>query len=314
VAADVSAVRQRILITGGSGLLALGWAATMRDEADIVLGLHRHAVRFAKVEATRIDLEDTDALARTMEKVAPTLVVHAAGLTSVDQCEREPDLARHVNVELAENVAMVSARLDVPLIHISTDHLFSGQQQRVSEGEPVMPVNVYGRTKLEAEQCVMAVHPTALAVRTNFFGWGSSARRSFSDWIIDSLGAKQPITLFDDAFFTPILIEPMAKASLAIHRLGQRGPVNVCGDERISKYDFGLRLARRFELDERLIQRGKLSCSNLAAPRPGDMSLSNRLAADLLGRGLGSLDDYFDKLAQQRSAGLAQELFNAVTE
>ena len=144
---------------------------------------------------------------RTFDEAQIGIVVHAAGMTSVEECEAKPDLARHINVDLAGNVAKACAKLGLPLIHISTDHLFSGEMPFLAETSPVTPVNVYGRTKAEAELQVLEAHPLALVIRTNFYGWGTSYRRSFSDVIIETLRSGRELNLFKDVFYTPILVE-----------------------------------------------------------------------------------------------------------
>lgn len=304
----------RLLITGGSGLLALNWACAMRREWDVVLGTHAHAVRLEGVSAQPLNLENAGRLTRQFEDLAPDIVVHTAGLTNVDRCEDDPALARHVNAELARNVAEAAASRNVRLVHVSTDHLFAGTRSGYREDDTPEPLNEYARSKLLAEEWVKQADPRALVVRTNFFGWGSAIRRSFSDWIIDVLRSGREITLFEDAFFSPILIESLVEATMDLSAAGMTGIVNVVGDERVSKLEFGLRLARRFGLGDALIRRGRISRSFLQAPRPRDMSLSNGLASRSLGRSLGSLDGFFDSLARQEASGLAREIYNAVTE
>ena len=120
----------RLLITGGSGLLALNWACAMRREWDVVLGTHVHSVRLEGVRAHPLDLEDSGRLARQFEAIAPDLVIHAAGLTSVDQCEENPALARHVNAALARNVAEAAAAGNIRLVHISTCLLYTSPSPR----------------------------------------------------------------------------------------------------------------------------------------------------------------------------------------
>lgn len=307
-----SEIAPRILITGGSGLLALGCAAALRDRAQIMLGTHVHRTRLAGAADVPLDLTSSDAILETVRRLAPTDLIHTVGLTSVDQCQRQPELARQVNVDLAANVAEAAREANVRLIHISTDHLFAGDRPFSSEDYPEQPVNVYGKTKLEAERRVLAINPSALVVRTNFFGWGSAIRRSFSDWIIDALRGGREITLFEDAFFTPILIERLAEVAMELSAIGMTGVVNIVGDERVSKLEFGTRLARRLGLDDALIRRGKMAGSFLQAPRPLDMSLSNALARRSLGRSLGGLDGFFDGLARQEASGLSREIHNAV--
>lgn len=304
----------RVLITGGSGLLALNWACAMRREWDVVLGTHAHTVRLEGVSARPLDLEDGNILARQFKEIAPDLVVHAAGLTSVDQCEENPDLARHVNAGLARNVAEAAATGNIRLVHISTDHLFAGTRSGYREEDAPEPLNEYARSKLLAEEWVGQANLRALIIRTNFFGWGHAGRQSFSDWIIYSLRAGREITLFDDVFFTPILADALAKAAHRLVGLAASGTFNVAGDERVSKYEFAKRLAQAFDLPGELIQRGRIRDAGLFAKRPPDMSMDNTKASDLLSASLGRLDDYIRILRRQESESRREELFHAVTE
>lgn len=297
-----------ILLTGGAGLLALNWAMSARERHRVVLGLHERTACLAGVETRPIDLDTVDGIGRCLDAVEPQFVVHTAGLTSVEACEADPRLAHHVNVNLAINVALGCSTLGVPLVHISSDHLFSGEEALVDENHPVAPMNVYGRTKADAEIGVLEAHPEALVVRSNFFGWGPSYRRSFSDRILGPLRAGQSVTLFRDVFFTPILAESLVRA---VHELLQRnasGIFHVSGDHRVSKCDFGLMIAQEFALDPRFIIPGLLADDKTLVQRPRDMSLSNAKVRAVLGRMLGGPKEHLARLHDQERAGFAQEM------
>lgn len=297
-----------VLITGGSGLLALNWALAIRDRYKVTLGLHNREVALRGVEVQRIDLSSVDRLSRTFEVLCPALVVHTVGLTNVENCEADPALAQYTNVELAVNVAKVCGKFMVPLIHISTDHLFAGDMPLLDETAPTQPVNIYSRTKSEAEIRVLEAHAQAVVMRTNFYGWGPIYRRSFSDTIIDALRAGKALTLFDDAFYTPILIETAVQAAHDLIDLKAAGIFHVVGDERISKYAFGLKIADTFKLDAALIRLGHFSDRQDLVQRPHDMSLSNNKLCTLLKRKLGGVKEHASKLFQLEQDGFAQEL------
>lgn len=303
-----------VLITGGSGLLALNWACCMRDSWEPVLALHARKVRLDGARSTFIDLESAVTLKKQLAAIRPDLVVHTAGLTSVDLCEKQPAAAMHANAGLARNVAQATGALSIKLIHISTDHLFDGAKSLYAESDAPAPLNVYARTKLQAEQWVQQENPAALIVRTNFFGWGHRYRQSFSDWIIYSLRSGRPVTMFDNVYFTPILADVLVRSAHALAENDERGIINLVGDERISKYEFALRLARVFALPVELVQRGKLAATSLLAQRPLDMSLDNTKARKMFGAELGSLDGFFPALQQQEAAGRRDELLTAVLE
>jgi dTDP-4-dehydrorhamnose reductase len=304
--------RRRVLITGGSGLLALNWAYAIRNQWDVVLGTHLHSANLAGTTVCVLNLESTAVLERQLMSCSPDLVVNTVGLTDVDFCEKNPSLAFQVNASTAENVAKVAANLGINMVHISTDHLYGGEGHLYNEESPTQPLNEYARTKLVAEKLVLSAHPQALIVRTNFFGWGHARRQSFSDWIIDCLRTNKGVSLFDDVFFTPILADAAAIAAHELVAKGRRGVINLVGDERVSKYDFGLRLAQYLGLPTALIRRDQVANASLSARRPKDMSLDNTKARLMLGRELGTLEEYFSILLQQEQKGRRAELLSAV--
>lgn len=306
--------RPTTLITGGTGLLGLNWACAMRETHEIVLATHVRRVRLAGTRAVGLSLEDAGALAREIVRLRPDTIVHTAGITSVDECERDPEGARHVYEDLSRSVARVAAQIGARLIHISTDHLFAGDRGPYTEDATPQPVNAYARVKLAAEQAVADAYPAALIVRTNFFGWGHRYRQSFSDWIYYGLKAGERLTMFDDVFITPILADRLAAFAHALTDSGASGIYNVVGDERISKYDFAVALAEVFGLPKALLQRGKIAVSQLSARRPPDMSLDNTKARRRLGTPLGTVAEQLRTLQQQVDAGRRDELLKAVSE
>lgn len=303
-------MRDSIFITGGSGLLALSWAIALRDRHAVTLGLHERVVSLRDVATHPASLDTVDGVLRALDTITPGLVVHAAGLTNVERCEANPELAHHVNVELAANVARACAQRRVSLVHISTDHLFDGSRPLVDETEPVDPQNTYARTKAAAEIRVLEANPEALVVRTNFYGWGPRYRHSFSDFVVDSLRRGSPVTLFRDVAYTPIVAAALKDAVLELAALRISGIVNVVGDERLSKYEFGVRIAKTFELDLELIRPGLLADQPALVRRPRDMSLSNAKVRELLQRELGGVDAHLEELHRQERLGLAQEVQN----
>ena len=179
-------MKEVLLITGGAGLLAVNWALSLRERYSVILGLHNRNISLRGVRTQWMDLGSVDHLTGVLESIEPKIVVHTVAITSVEECEEKPDVARQVNVDLAVNVARVCAKLSIPLIHISSDHLFPGNMPFVDETCPVEPVNVYAQTKAAAELGVLMHMPKLHGGANKFYGWGPSYRRSFSDVIIDA--------------------------------------------------------------------------------------------------------------------------------
>ena len=300
----------QILITGGSGLLALNWALDKRQQHQVTLGIHTKNVSLSGINTCLLSLDSTDKIQQVFDDIKPNIVIHTAGLTNVEQCEANPDLAYYTNVELAKNVAKACLLDKVSLVHISTDHLFSDEMCMADEHQNLVPMNIYGRTKAEAEHRVLDIYPETLIVRTNFYGWGPSFKPSFSDIIIDSLRSDNILHLFQDVFYTPILIESLVKAVHDLLNKKVSGIFHVAGDERISKFEFGLEIAKLFNLDTRLIKKTKLQDQRKLTCRPKDMSLSNQKVTKVLGRTLGGVKEQLLRLQEQETLGLVKEIKN----
>jgi dTDP-4-dehydrorhamnose reductase len=114
-----------------------------------------------------LDLGRPETIERALRRVAPDAVVSAAAYTAVDKAEAEPDLAFAVNATGAGAVAAAAAALGVPLVHLSTDYVFAGDQAApYTEDDPVGPLCAYGRSKLAGEHAVAVAAADHAILRT----------------------------------------------------------------------------------------------------------------------------------------------------
>ena len=111
-------------------------------------------------------------------------------------------------------------------------------------------------------------------MRLNFFAWGPYYRPTFSDWIINSLSDQKNITLYDNVFFTPLYAGEVVSLAHQLIDKQLRGVFNIASSDKISKSDFGFKIAEVFNLDKKLIRVAPYSPSRFLT-RPLDMSLDN---------------------------------------
>mgnify|MGYP006269024633 CR=1 FL=1 len=288
--------------------MALNWAQCIRDEWDVTLGLHSRKVDLPWTRSLPVDLSSASSFEGVLKQVKPSLVIHTVALTDVDRCEREPELAKYVNATLARNVAEACYGLGIKLVHISTDHLFDGTKSFYTELDSVCPLNVYGKTKALAEELVLGACPESLNIRTNFYGWGPSYRQSFSDGIIKSLRIKKNKSLSQDVYFSPILAGTLAKVVHELLENGELGIFNVVGEERVSKYEFGLALARVFNLNSQAIVPVSPSLPQKKVQRPNDMSLSNNKTKKIIKGAIGGIMQHITQLRDFEGTTAFKEL------
>ena len=291
-------MKKKLLIVGGSGLLGINWACLVRDDFEVIIVLHNRNISLDGVVTEEISIESIETLFEDFNRIMPDIVVNAASVTSVEACEKNFNKAKEVNTDAASNIAIVCEELNIKLVHISTDHIFSGKNQFSDEYCEASPLNNYARTKYQAEIEVNNSNPSSLIIRTNFFGWGTSYRHSFSDLIINNLRNNLQVQLFADVFFTPLLIDELVSSINELIELNQCGIFNVVGSERLSKFEFGLKIADCFGLNPSLIKSINYK-EKLKVVRPRDMSLSNAKLLETLKRQVPNLSDQLDKLKRQ---------------
>ena len=171
-------MKKKVLITGGSGLLAVNWALSVRNVYNVTLLLHRKKINLSGVDVVVDSISSLDSCLSILDKYQPDIVIHTAGLANVEECELKPDLAKESNVDLAKNMSIACSNYCIKLVHISTDHIFSGNQKFATEETKPEPVNNYAGTKLLGEQEVLKHCKDSIIVRTNFFFFFTKYRKT----------------------------------------------------------------------------------------------------------------------------------------
>lgn len=298
----------RILVTGASGLLGLNLALEAARQHQVFGVVHEHGLQTDAFSVLQADLLAPGAVERLLEETRPDWVIHCAALARVDACESDPDRARQLNSELPGKLAHHVARGGARLVHISTDAVFDGQHGGYTEEDEPNPLSIYARTKLDGERRVAAADPQAVIARVNLFGWSLSGERSLAEFFFYNLQAGKPLKGFTDVYFCPLLVNDMAPLLLEILEKQLGGLYHLVSSECLSKYEFGVRLARRFGLDETLIEPASVAQGGLKAARSPRLTLRSDKLARALDRPLPSIStglDHFYTLYQQ---GYPQQL------
>ena len=295
---------QRILICGGSSRLAYNWHYARHNHESIFLHKNIGDIEIKNAVYISINLESIEDILDKISHFKIDVMVNAVGKTSVDECEKDNESAYFINCILAKNLALASKISGIKFVHISTDHLFSGTQQFIPEDTNPEPLNYYGKSKAFAEGEVKNYCSEALIIRTNFFGWGPISKPSYSDWIISALKMKRNILVYSDVYFTPILATNLVNFIHALINLNARGIYNISSSERLSKYDFALKLAQISGLDSKCIEPVLYARSGQLVPRPLDMSLSNEKLKMMIDVPIQTIDSQLDELWHQNLGGI----------
>ena len=271
----------KIIITGANGMLGSSLCQLYHNK-NKVHALHRDKECFTACSSDySLDLTDTSKVGDVFNQINPDLVIHCASLTSLESCEKNPDLAISANVLVTENVAK-SCSAETKLVYISTDQIYGETADRSEANKTLKPLNQYGKTKLLGEKKVQDLCSNYLIVRTNIFGWNvKPGRISSAEWIYNSLINGDRITLFTDYTFSPIYTNSLGEAILDLVKMDYNGVINIGSSIPCSKYDFGMLLASTCDLDQSLISAGSIKDNHLFATRPGKLDLHTRKSSTI---------------------------------
>ena len=224
----------KVLVLGKEGQLSSSLASAAKPGGFEIFAVGR----------PEIDLAKPETIAPAFKRYKPDLVVNTAAYTAVDKAEQEPEIAQAINAQGAGLVAEACARISRPLIHISTDYVFDGTKlSPYCEDDPVAPLGVYGRTKLEGEQRVTAACREHIILRTSWVF--SPYGHNFVKTMLRLAAVRSDISVVDDQIGSPTYASHLAISILKIAQLvlsGRRasdvwGIYHAAGSGEASWYD-----------------------------------------------------------------------------
>ncbi|MDR4478611.1 MAG: SDR family oxidoreductase [Nitrospira sp.] len=264
-------MKPTVLITGAAGLIG---GYLMRTAA-------RWAPQWNVRGATRAeaDLTDSPQLTELWRRYQPSLVIHCAALSRTGACEQDPARARRINVDATRSLADLAQ--DIPFLFLSSDQVFDGSKGHYVETDAVNPLNVYGRTKAEAERVVFQ-NPAHTVIRIGLTAGTSPTRdRSFVEDMVRTAVSGTKMTLFTDEFRCPISAGALARALWEFAAQARGGLYHLGGSERLSRWEIGVLLAGRYPELLPWIQPGSVADYH-GPPRPPDLSMrSDKIQAML---------------------------------
>lgn len=277
---------KKILITGSTGLLGQGLITNAPHEYQIyAASSKKYNHLHNSIIPVTFDITNYSEVRGIIDKVVPDVVIHAASIGSVDFCERQRNICKLVNVDGTKHLVNACKKISSHFIYLSSNAIFDGKNPPYSELSATNPVNYYGTTKLAGETLINSSGLNATIVRpVLMFGWNlSSQRKNPATWIIDELRNDKTVRLVSDVFNNPVLNTDVARVIWEIIANKQLGIFHVAGYDRVSRYEFGLAVAKVFGLNSKLITSVTSNYFPEIAPRMPDTTYDTSYIKKMLG-------------------------------
>lgn len=271
----------KVLVTGGGGLLGSNVVAQLAErDIEVIATVHSKVPQSSSndgVEWRVMDVTDDSSVGRVIEQYRPDWIVNCAAITDVDRCERLPDEAFEVNTRGAQRIAEAAKRVGAVPCQVSTDYVFGNNEKSPHHpAEELTPIQVYGRTKAEAERNVREISPSSLVVRISFlYGINEMTceHTGIVPWIL-SESQSGNVPLYTDQYVSPTYASHAAEIISMFLTADITGVFHCNNRGCTTPYDLGRHLLDEVGRDSSQLTRTTLEESDLSALRPKRSCLS----------------------------------------
>jgi len=258
---------KKVLVTGSRGQLGT-YVVDQLNSDFLVIPSSRNGL-----DDIKLDISDRTSVSCVLKKYDPDIVINCAALSNVDECERFKDKAQSVNVEGLKNIVKFSKK-KTKIIQVSTDYVFDGKEETYYESSIPNPINLYGKTKLEAENFLRGSNRDYLIIRTSSVF--SHDFNSFFQWVYYNLSKKNKIKVVSDLYSTPTWSKSLAVAIQKSIIMDTKGLYHYAGLNPISRLDFSKLICKYFNFDKSLLISSTTQEMMFAAKRPILSNLSSK--------------------------------------
>lgn len=237
--------RQKILVYGITGMTGTRLAELLKDKFRIIGPPHSH-----------LDLTSKNQVLKNIKDVAPDQIIYLAGVTKVDEAQKNKQLAFLLNAQVPEYIAQIASKLGIPVNYISTDAVFNGRKKgkSYSEKDKTNPISVYGKSKLAGERAVLKSSKQNSVIRTiMIYSSYFPHRKDFARSAYEFLKNKKQFSGIVDQIVSPTFVDDLVWAIAAIIEKRPGGIYHVAATDYTTNYGFVRKLAKAFKLDEKLI-------------------------------------------------------------
>ena len=172
----------KILVTGSAGLIGTQIVKDLLSNNKEVYACYNDNKPELGI-CTHLDLSKKDDIVNIMNKINPDVVIHLGAITNVELCEIDKKLAKQINTDATEILALESEKHNSFFLYMSTDYVFDGKAGMKTEEDEPNPINFYGKSKLDGEKVLKKITTPSIIVRTSTPFGIHSKKMSFPFWV-----------------------------------------------------------------------------------------------------------------------------------
>tara|TARA_B110000438_G_scaffold115208_1_gene112853 strand:- start:11504 stop:12385 length:882 start_codon:yes stop_codon:yes gene_type:complete len=257
----------RYLIIGGTGVIGYKIVQHLLNENENVEFTFLNNKQVSK-NSHLLDIKDTIKTKKLIKNINPDIVIHCAGLTNIDLCETNKQLAESINVLGTKNIVESCIEVNAKIVYLSTSFVFDGKE-KYTENDKTIPSTFYGVTKLKGEKIIQESNLPYLILRTDQpYCWIEKWQHTNSVIrVIESLKDKKKFLEVDDWFNVPTYVPNFVNALIKLIKLKKEGIFHVVGTDFVNRYEWSKVTAKIFHLDSNLIKPINSSSLNLPTKR-----------------------------------------------
>jgi len=274
-----------LLITGATGTLGQAFARICE----------KRGLAYQLLSRKQLDIADHDSVVSAIERYQPWAIINTAGFVRVDDAESEAESCLRDNAGGPESLARECAVRNLPLVTFSSDLVFDGLKKTpYLESDPTSPLNMYGRSKAEAEARVMGEFSQALIIRTSAF-FGPWDNFNFVHAVLEKLSKGQVFVAADDITISPTYVPDLVNVALDLLIDGEHGIWHLANSGVVTWAEFARLVANKAGYNAARIWSRSSDSLGFVARRPPFTALSSER-----GSFMPSLEDGLDRFFEDR--------------
>ena len=289
---------KKILVTGSAGLIGIQVVKDLLDNHKQVYSCYNKTKPELGI-ITHLDLTKKDDIVNTMNRIKPDVVIHLGAMTDVELCETETELAKKINTDATEILALESEKYNTFFVYMSTDYVFDGKVGMKKENDKTNPINFYGKSKLDGERVFKKITTPNVIVRTSTPFGIHSKKISFPIWVKKNLELEKEISVVVNQYTSPSYVPNISKMIIEIMERKITGIIHLAGATKISRYDFAVQISKIINANKQFLKLTKMDQMDWKAQRPADSSLSVSKANKILKNKPEKIEDSLKLLFNQ---------------